>query len=119
MSWTLMLKSSMDAMRALVKPDARSAVAVTLVKCEKMAALDRGPNGRTPNTQTTPLRLKRSDSLTPSRMEPRSGRPRRAIGMCRLALDTSMLVVVAASVGAGSGGSRAPSAVLFRRDLGR
>ena len=37
--------------------------------------------------------------------------------MCPLALETSMLVVIAAGVGAGSGGSRAPSAVLFRRDL--
>ena len=95
----------------LVKPDARSAVAVTLAKCEEMAALDRRPNGRTPNTQTTPSRLKR--------FENREHGPRRAIGMCPLALETSMLVVIAAGVGAGSGGSRAPSAVPFRRDLGR
>ena len=57
MSWTLMLKSSTYAMRALVKPDARSAVAVTLAKCGKMATLDRRPNGRTPNTKSTPSRL--------------------------------------------------------------
>ena len=52
-------------------------------------------------------------------MKPRSGRPRRAIGMCQLALEKSMLMAIAAGVGAGSGGMRAPSAVLFRRDLGR
>jgi len=45
-----MLKSSIYAIRALVKPDARSAVAVTLAKCGKMAALDSRPNGRTPAT---------------------------------------------------------------------
>jgi hypothetical protein len=45
-----MLRSSTYAMRAVVKPDARSAAAVTLAKCVRMAALDRRPNGRTPNT---------------------------------------------------------------------
>ena len=134
---------TMYAMRALVKPDARSAVAVALAKCGKMAALDRRPNGRTPNTQTTPSRLKRfgnrehghrhsrsappapagvarpprsprpawakaagrtpNTKLTPSRMKPRSGRPRRAIGMCQLAPEKSMLMVFAAGVGARSG----------------
>ena len=84
---------------------------MTLAKCEEMAALDRRPNGRTPKTQTTPSWLKR--------FENREHGPRRAIGMCPLALETTLLVVVAAGVGAGSGGSRAPFAVPFRRDLGR
>ena len=45
-----MPKSSMYAIRALVKLDARSAVAVAIAKWEKMTALDRRPDGRTPNT---------------------------------------------------------------------
>jgi len=45
-----MPKSSKYAMGALVIPGARSAVAVTIAKWEKMAALDHRPNRRTPNT---------------------------------------------------------------------